>query len=183
MGIYASLFSASITLAGFIAVFLVFRYRQIDTYVDSRKDILISSLLKNQIERAPCIAVRIQDIGNDPQTPDANSLCNCINKDLKKERLNKLNPQTEKAVKRFANDIYGYRIFRNFIVGLGLTSITIWTLFSIMCLIDIYLINNFRRCLIAFFILNKFIFSVLFTLSFVIISLIAKPKWFYQGEY
>jgi hypothetical protein len=35
--IYISLFSASVTLAGFIAVFLVFRYTTIDSYVDDAK--------------------------------------------------------------------------------------------------------------------------------------------------
>jgi hypothetical protein len=64
MGIYSSLFSASITLAGFIAVFLVFRYRQIDTYVDSRKDIL-RSLLKDKIKESSYVEVEIQEIGKE----------------------------------------------------------------------------------------------------------------------
>jgi hypothetical protein len=62
MDIYASLFSASIALAGFIAVFLVFRYNAIDTRVDSRK-VILRSLLEDQIKTNPYIAVIIQEIG------------------------------------------------------------------------------------------------------------------------
>ncbi len=46
--LFFNLFMASVTLAGFISIFLVFRYQTIDTYVDNRKPV-IRELLKSEI--------------------------------------------------------------------------------------------------------------------------------------
>jgi hypothetical protein len=74
MDIYTSLFSASIALGGFIAVFLVFRYNAIDTRVDNRKAIL-RSLLEDQIKINPYITVIIQDIGKVEKEPETKDAC------------------------------------------------------------------------------------------------------------
>jgi len=164
MDIYASLFSASITLAGFIAVFLVFRYRQIDTYVDSRKNIL-RSLLKNEIKEDSYIEEKIQEIGKEHDYPYYVEL-------FKESKENK-------TVNVFVNHIFQYRKLRKRIVCLGLGSIFAWGLLSLVFLlihvISPCLFNNawcsgmmvgISACL--------FIISMIFTLFFVSYSLCAK---------
>ena len=182
MGIYASLLSASITLAGFIAVFLVFRYRQIDTYVDARKDILISSLLKREIEKAPYIAVIIEDIGKKRGTKDARSFFERINKRLDKEKEEKLNSKTKEAVKRFFDEILEYRRLRDEIVYLGLTSIGFWGALSLFNLIGYFISPcpfSSISCseTVTGISIRFFIDSMVLTLCFVFYSLLAKrPK-------
>jgi hypothetical protein len=190
MNIYLSLFQASITLLGFIAIFLVFRYRQIDTYVDSRKEILISSLLIDEIKTAPYITVIIEDIGKKPQTKDADSFFELINKELDKEKLNnktkkeldkeKLNKKTKKeAIKKFFDDILEYRRMRDSTVCRGLWSIGIWGVLSLIYLLihvlSPCLFNNIRCFDILLGIMVcLFIISMIFTLYFVYKSLYAK---------
>jgi hypothetical protein len=178
MNICIELFSASIALAGFIAVFLVFRYKTIDTYVDNRKAIL-RSLLKDQIEKAPCIAVIIQEIGKKPQENDACSFCELINKELAKEKAGELANQTKKAVITFFNDILEYRRMRKRTVCRGLTSIVIWGALSLIYLL-IYAIGpclfNSISCsaMVIGISIGFFISSMVFTLYFVSKSLCAK---------
>jgi len=161
MDIYINLFSVSITLIGFVAVFLVFRYQTIDTHVDSRKPIL-RSLLETQIRSDPSIAIRIQDIGKDPQSNDAQFFSQFNNE----------------AVNRFVNDVIELRIRRVRIVRFGLKSITIWTGLSLFYLISSCFLSN-AGCsatmigiAIAFF-----TGSLVFTLYFIFISILnKKPK-------
>ncbi|MBA7713538.1 hypothetical protein ES703_122541 [subsurface metagenome] len=166
MDICIHLFSASVALAGFIAVFMVFRYRTMDTYVDARKDILISSLLKGEIEKAPYIAVRIEDIGKDPKGNDARFFHQQFN---------------NQAVDSFVNNILAYRSLRKLIVCLGLWSIGIWGVLSLVYLI-IYAIGP---CLFSSIScsatltgisIGLFTSSMVFTLCFVFISLLKKPE-------
>lgn len=180
--IYNSLFQASIALAGFIAIFIVFSYQTIDNRVDHRKDIL-RSLLCDQIKKVPYIAVRIQNIGTDPGAQDANALCGRINKDLIDEKEKILDPKTKKAVKELAGDIHGYRRLRNLIVYFGITSIFIWSILSLKYLfvlaVSSCLFN--RICcseIVVWISIVLFTLSMLLTLIFIIISLIAKAKWF-----
>jgi hypothetical protein len=177
MNIYLSLFQASITLLGFIAIFLVFRYRQIDTYVDSRKEILISSLLIDEIKTAPYITVIIEDIGKKPQTKDADSFFELINKELDKEKLN--NKTKKEAIKKFFDDILEYRRMRDSTVCRGLWSIGIWGVLSLIYLLihvlSPCLFNNIRCFDILLGIMVcLFIISMIFTLYFVYKSLYAK---------
>jgi hypothetical protein len=168
MDIYASLFSASIALAGFIAVFLVFRYNAIDTRVDSRK-VILRSLLEDQIKTNPYIAVIIQEIGKKTQTNGARSVCKLINKECVY-----LNNQTKEAVKEFVDEILEYRRLRNRIVCLGLTSIVLWIVLSVICLIGPCPFSSFRCCATVSLILTGFVSSMVFTLFFVFFSLLAK---------
>lgn len=124
MGICSSLFSGSITLAGFIAVFLVFRYNANDIRVDNRKS-RIRSLLKEEIKNDPSIDIRVQHIGKDPNVNDAWFFYQKFN---------------NKAVDSFVNNILAYRRLRNLIVWLGLASIVIWGMLSLIYLI-IYVIS------------------------------------------
>jgi hypothetical protein len=179
MDIYMSLFSASVTLAGFVAVFLVFRYRQIDTYVDSAKDVL-RLLLKDQIENAPCIAVIIQEIGKKQGEKDAFSFFQLINAELPdKEKLDN-KPKTKEAVKKFFDFILGWRILRDCIVRLGLASIFMWGILSLVYLIfhiiGPCLFSNIRcsATVTLSFSVFFFVISLVFTLFFVFYSLRAK---------
>jgi len=96
MDFYLNLFSASIAMAGFIAVFLVFRYQTIDIYVDNRKKVL-RSLLKKEIKDNPYIAVEVQDIGKKPEV------------DYIKLFLQFTNKTNKNAVSRFVDDILKFR--------------------------------------------------------------------------
>jgi hypothetical protein len=122
MNIYTDLFSASITLAGFIAVFLVFRYRQIDTYVDLFKQTLMS-LLKHEIDNKPRIAIMILDMWKEPNI----DYIGCFQK-------------YNNAAVNIVKSIYAYRIQRKIIVSLGLASICFWVLLSLFYL-TIHAIN------------------------------------------
>lgn len=77
--IYSILFQASIALAGFIAIFIVFSHQTLDNRVDHRKDILIS-LLNDKIIIAPYIAVIIQNMNEEAKDPK--DLCTKINDQL-----------------------------------------------------------------------------------------------------
>jgi hypothetical protein len=169
MDILISLFSASVALAGFIAVFLVFRYRQIDTYVDSRKA-TIRSLLENDIKNDSkkgdsLIDIMIQDIGKNPQV-DYIAFFRKFNK---------------AAVDTFVNHIHAYRRLRKLTVWLGLTSIVTWGTLSLVYLI-IYAIRpclfSSIRCSVTLIgiSIGLFISSMIFTLCFVFISLLKKPE-------
>ncbi len=57
-----NLFTASLTLLGFIALFMVFRCQTIDGYVDTRKQVL-RVLLEDKIQPNPDVTVEIQNIG------------------------------------------------------------------------------------------------------------------------
>ena len=166
MNIYVSLFSASITLAGFIAVFLIFRYRQIDTYVDTRKS-RIRSLLEKKIKKDPSIDVKIENIGKNPQDNDA-------------EYFSQFNKEIE-AVATFVNDILEYRRMRDSTVCRGLWSIGIWGVLSLIYLI-IYaigpcLFSSIRCCATVIGIsIGFFVSSMVFTLYFVFKTLLAKRR-------
>jgi len=158
MGIYSSLFSASITLAGFIAVFLVFRYRQIDTYVDSRKDIL-RSLLKDKIKESSYVEVEIQEIGK-----EYSDWCYV-------ELFSRFKNNT---VTVFVKHILAYRKMRDNIVSIGLASISIWALLAVICLIGRYPFCIFSCFMTVPHIIIGFIISMIFTLFFICFSLRAK---------
>ena len=176
MDICIQLFSASVTLAGFIAVFLVFRYRTIDTYADALKDILISSLLKGEIEKAPYIAVIIEDIGKETETKDACSFFKLINKECVY-----INNQTEKAVKKFVENILKYRGMRKRTVCRGLWSIGIWGVLSLIYLM-IYAVGPCLfssigcSAMVIGISIGLFISSMVFTLYFVFETLLAKRR-------
>jgi hypothetical protein len=173
MDIYASLFSASIALAGFIAVFLVFRYRTIDTYVDNGKA-RIRSILEEQIRNDPRIDVIVQDIGKkETQANDVRSFHNLINREVTdKELANK----TKDAVTKFVENIHTWRRLRNRIVYLGLTSIVLWIVLSVICLIGPCPcpFSSFKCCATVSLILTGFVSSMVLTLCFVFYSLLAK---------
>jgi hypothetical protein len=160
MNIYLSLFQASITLAGFIAVFLVFRYRQIDTYVDSKKDILRSLLIKD-IKKNSYVEVEIQEIGKEYSDSYYVNLFSRFKKD-------------KDTVTTFVNHILAYRKMRDKTVCLGLTSISIWALLAIISLISRYSFCIFSCYITAPYIIIGFIISMIFTLYFVCYSLRAK---------
>jgi hypothetical protein len=155
------LFSASITLAGFIAVFLVFRYRQADIYVDNTKGIL-RSLLENEIRGCPKIAVRIQDIWKDPERDDI-AFFSCFKNE---------------AVNEFVKHILGWRILRRDIVWLGLASIWFWVVLSLFYVI--YVISPWLfscigcPAMMIWISIYSFIKSMALTLFFVFYSLRAK---------
>lgn len=180
MDIYASLFSASIALLGFIAVFLVFRYKTIDTYADDRKATL-RSLLEDQIKTDPYIVVIIQNIGKKQGAKDACSFFQLIKERLAKERLADKEdldkkPKTKEAVKEFFDAIIAYRTIRNHAVCRGLTSIFIWGVLSLIYLLihvmGPCLFDNIRCFDILLGIMVcLFIVSMIFTLYFVYKSL------------
>jgi len=179
MGICASLFSASITLAGFIAVFLVFRYRTIDNYVDNGKA-RIRSILEEQIRNDPSIDIRIQDIGKErPEADDVRCFHDLINEVfINKDLANK----TKSAVEKFVKNIHYYRGLRDLIVRLGLASITLWVVLSLFNLIG-YSISPCPFSGISYsetvtgISIRFFIISMVLTLCFVFYSLLAKrPK-------
>ena len=182
MDIYMSLFSASVTLAGFVAVFLVFRYKTIDTYVDSAKDVL-RSLLKDLIDEAPCILVIIQEIGKTPKESDPYFIWELINKELaKKRRMEKrLNTcQTKEAAIKFFRLILAWRRSRDIINCLGLSSIVMWGVLSLAYLIirvsGPCLFSNIRCSATVILSFSVFFFVIFmgFTLYFVFYSLRAK---------
>jgi hypothetical protein len=158
MDIYLSLLRASITLLGFIAVFLVFRYRQIDTYVDSRKDILRSLLIK-EIKKKSYIEVEIQEIGKEYSDSYYVNLFSEFKQD---------------TVTVFVKHILAYRKLRNNIVCLGLISISIWSLLALFCLFGPHPFFRFGCCESIFIISVGFGISMIFTLFFVSYSLLAK---------
>ena len=184
MNIYLSLFQASVTLAGFIAVFLVFRYRQIDTYVDARKEILISSLLKGQIDKAPYIAVIIEEIGKKHEIGDTRSFFERINEELteNKEELDK-KTKKKKAVEELVNHIFQYRKWRKYIVCLGLGSIFAWGLLALVFLLVHVLSpclfnNTWCSGMMVGISICLFIISMIFTLFFVCFSLrVKRPEY------
>jgi uncharacterized membrane protein len=128
MDIYASLFSASIALAGFIAVFLVFRYNTMDNRADIRKS-RIRSLLKEEFKNDPFIDVKVQDIGKESEEEDVCYFCEKLTN--KEELANR----AKNAVKRFVEDIHAYKRLRDLIVWLGLACISIWGALSLFYLI------------------------------------------------
>ena len=145
-----NLFSASVALAGFIAVFLVFRYQTIDTYVDNRKPVL-RSLLENEIRSDPSIVVKIQDIGKDPQVDEA--------------EFSRFNSE---EVTKFVNDILILRKRRHLTVYLGLASIIIWGALSLFYLLgSYYIITNHCATML-------FGIAMIFTLWFIIFSFYTK---------
>jgi len=152
MDIYTNLFSASIALAGFTAVFLVFRYQTIDTYVDNRKP-LLRSLLETQIHRDPYIAVRIQDIGKNPKVDDAKFF----------SQFN--NP----AVNKFVSDILDLRKRRNYTRNFGLACISFWGVLSLF-----YLVQYRIYCPATIISIVLFGLSVILTLWFIFFSLFIK---------
>jgi len=159
MDFYLNLFSASIAMAGFIAVFLVFRYQTIDIYVDNRKKVL-RSLLKKEIKDNPYIAVEVQDIGKKPEV------------DYIKLFLQFTNKTNKNAVSRFVDDILKFRRRRTCTVYLGLSSIVIWALLSLYYLILPYVFNStgcMRLHAIGFFIV-----SIAFTMYFIFQSIYTK---------
>ncbi len=148
MDIYINLFSASVALAGFIAVFLVFRHQVIDTYVDNRKPIL-RILLESQIKIDKYLAVRIQNIGKEDPKADIKFFSNF----------------NDKAVNVFVDDILKLREKRTQTVNLGVASILSWAILSLVYLAQYY----FGICssiTIVFFGL-----SMILTLIFIIFSL------------
>jgi len=177
MDIYIALFSASVALAGFVAVILVFRYQTIDTYVDNRKSIL-RSLLGHQIQADPHIEVEIQEIGKHRNADDPQLF----------QQFNSF------AVDRFVEEILEYRKRRTRIVSCGLTSITIWGILSLFYLSIIYLLHSTAFCATMTGILSsglcKFVFghimvgmsivlfglSMIFTLCFIVFSLSLKRE-------
>ena len=173
------MFQASIALAGFIAIFIVFNYQTLDNRVDHRKDIL-RSLLRDQIRQAPYIAFIIQNI-TDKESINPDELCTHINECLTNN--SPLPTKTKKAIKKFAGEIYGYKKFRDIIVYFGIACIFIWSILALKYLFiqanGHYLCDRFCYSkIIFFFSIRSFIFSMLLTLAFIIISLIAKAKWF-----
>ena len=155
MDIFIHLFRASISLIGFIAVFLIFRYRTIDTYVDNRKAIL-RSLLENNIQSEPMIARRVQNIGKDPQIGEG-------------EFFSKFN---NKAVDEFVKDILEFRRQRTRIIRLGLISIIIWAGLSIFYLISSYFFGDTSSyAVIIPMSMVFFTASLTFTLYFIFYSL------------
>lgn len=152
MDIYINLFSASIALAGFIAVFLVFRYQTIDTYVDNRKPIL-RSLLESQIRRDAYIAVRIQDIGKKDPKEDTEFF----------HRFNK------PSVNKFVDDILDLRKRRNYTRNFGLGCISFWGILSL-----VYLAQYYICCSATIFSIVLFGLSMGLTLWFIFFSFRAK---------
>lgn len=149
--IYGYLFSASVALVGFTALFLVFRYQVIDIYVDNRKDIL-RSLLKDKIREESWLQVRIQDIGKDPYEDDF-------------EYFNRFE---DRAVNKFVDDILKLRQRRKNILNFGLLLISLWGTLSLVYIYQYSVRSSYYMTKYLFFIF------VFFTLMYIISALSAK---------
>lgn len=134
--IYGYLFSASVAMAGFTALFLVFRYQILDTYVDNRKYI-IRLLLKREIISNPWLQVKIQNIGKDPREDDI-------------EYFNQLN---KSAVNWFVNDILKKRNFRNCVIKFGRLLIFLWGTLSLIYIFQYFVHSCHYITIILFFLL------------------------------
>jgi hypothetical protein len=146
-GLILRLFQASITLAGFTSVFLIFRYRRIDAYIDNQK-----SVLRDLVNwtHDPHVLVRIQNIGKkDKHPPDQND----------KDFFGKDN----EAVQRFVADILELMKKKKISVRLGVISITFWIIISLGCLVGYYCLSgyfcyatavNAAKIAVTFFYLN-----------------------------
>jgi|GEM_PF-1902669 len=152
MEVWYNLFSASITMAGFIAVFIVFRYQTIDTYVDERKSIL-RSLLANEINNDRSILVKIQDIGKRPGAEDRDCFSGFH----------------DERVDRFVNDILLHRASRVRTVRIGLRSIIAWIFLSFFCICgpELFGVTPFLKMLV----IVSFVILMLVTLYFIRFSL------------
>ena len=145
---FETLFIASVSLLGFISLFIIFRYRTIDTYIDNRKNAL-RLLLATEIQIKPIITVYIQSIGK-------------IKKETKKLTNLVKNPNKKNTVKIFANQIRDFRAKRERTISLGLISIILWAYLSVSSLFNIHS---------KIFSTYLFVLFLIFTLFFISIEL------------
>lgn len=156
--LYIALFAASITMAGLVAIFLVYRYQTLDNYVDSRK-ILLQSILKKKIGNKHDVLLKIQEVGKENYLDDIKYFEN--NCDLTGRILVK-------------NILY-YRKYRIIVMRLGFSSITIWSLLALTYLVIYIWFPSCCRDITwhANFIFSLFLLSLVFTLRYLYISIFA----------
>lgn len=121
--LYIALFSVSLTLAGLIAVFMVFRYQTLNNYVDSRKS-LLKDLMEEEIREDPEILVKIQEIGKEEHF----DYTEYFNEKSKDNIINK-------TVNTFVKNILYYRDYRKVITCLGFATIVIWSLLALFYIV------------------------------------------------
>jgi len=155
MDIFLAHFVASITIAGFIAVFLVFRYQTIDSYVDTRKP-LLRSLLNENVLLDPQITLKIQDIGKGAEADETTYFDQFQNQ----------------AVIRLVTDIWSLRRLRTKTVTFGLLSIGLWAGLSVFYVVNAQWVASTSReeeMIITSIVL--FTLSLVFTGYFISVSL------------
>ena len=141
------LLMASISLLGFVSVFVVFRYRTIDIYVDNKKYAL-RSLLNKEIEIEPMITVYIQNIGKEEDKTE----------ELKKIVV-ELSPDKIEPIIEFEKQIKNYRIERIHLIESGLKSIGLWTILSIIIIFNIFS----RNTIISLILILLFVIFLIYT--------------------
>ncbi|MEA3312694.1 MAG: hypothetical protein U9Q76_10805 [candidate division WOR-3 bacterium] len=161
MDVYINLFLVAVSLAGFIAVFLIFQYTKIDTYVDNRKSVL-RKMLETEAERNSTIYLFIQDIGKKPKV----------------DYLKFFSRFKKAGVTKFVNDILKFRKRRKYSVRMGLISIISWASLAMAFLIFSCLIQKeiIKDCSgILWGSIGGFAASLIFTLVFICLS--TKGNW------
>jgi len=162
---YIALFSVSITMAGLIAVFVVFRYQIIDNYVDNWKSVLRKLLKKNiEKEKDGTTLLRIQNIGKDK---------NIIQDDI--QYFKQLN---EKSVE-LVNDILRVRNDRDNIRKYGFRIIVTWASLALLYLflsLCCSRCNHWITCIDTIIVIGLFVAAIVFTLIFIYKSLNPSKK-------
>jgi hypothetical protein len=136
---YIALFSASIALAGFMALFVFFIWQTLDNYINSYKSVLRRILERQKIHETtdPSMYLTIQSIGKD------------INKDKQyKDTIiasYSLSDKPKNAVSEIFSHIEQLIVLRQKVIFYGIIDITYWIGYAVLCLIGIWLWNN--RCL------------------------------------
>ena len=145
---YLYLMQVSFAVAGFLAVFLVFRYQTIDTYADNRKEALrVIVDIRTNPERAEWI----QQIGK--------------SKNHDTDLINLSIP----SVKTFIDKIHELRQTRKSLVSRGNSAILTWAILAAIYLLA-HLLNAYNQPCYSILIILLAIPS-LFTLSFMKLAL------------
>ncbi|MDD5338056.1 MAG: hypothetical protein PHG35_01395 [Dehalococcoidales bacterium] len=167
--IYIALFSVSLTLAGLIAVFMVFRYQTIDNYVDGWKSAL-RKMLRN-IKDQYYVLYRIQDIGKEERLllgHEYDNLCD-------EQYFRLFSPY---AVK-FVRDILKKRDERRYIRKWGFGIIATWAVLASLYLLFLVHLPHFYCCvtvIVDFVAIMSFIGALIYTLVYICKALNPKPN-------
>jgi hypothetical protein len=143
------LFSGSLTMVGLVSLFWTFSSRNINEYVDIRKN-LIREIFKNELENEEnhSIYIEIQTIGKKPMDEE-----NIL--------------QSKEVSRKFVSDILGARQKRRKIFLAGRILLFVWTLISFSVALQVTSLHLMglgaifpKMISLAF--LGSFVFSVIF---------------------
>ena len=169
--ILIALFSVSITMAGLIAVFVVFRYQLIDNYVDSWKSVL-RKLLKNE-KPQDYILYRIQNIGKNRRSNKVKYReCDDIS-DMQYFR------DLDEDAAEFVDDILRVRKDRDDIRKCGFGIIITWALLAFVYLFISFWFPICNHCItfiVNIIVIALFVGSIIFTLVLIYKSLNPNKK-------